>query len=94
MCTYNISISDEVIDDVRPAFADEDSLSRWLQQQMELLLIQYATSLKRNGSEGKSLSSRLSGIATAPMDFDYKEELAKDFALPKIPIIDSLEFVK
>ena len=75
MCTYNISISDEVIDDVRPAFADEDSLSRWLQQQVEMLLIQYATSLKRKDSAGKSLSSRLRGIATAPKDFDYKKEL-------------------
>ncbi|MBR3491029.1 MAG: hypothetical protein IKH44_01850 [Bacteroidales bacterium] len=75
MCTYNISISDAVIEDVRPAFADDDSLSRWLQQQMELLLIQYATSLKRKKSEGKSLSSRLRGIATVPKDFDYKEEL-------------------
>ena len=75
MCTYNISISDAVIEDVRPAFADDDSLSRWLQQQMELLLIQYATSLKRKKSEGKSLSSRLRGLATAPKDFDYKEEL-------------------
>ena len=79
MCTYSISISDEVIEDVRSAFADEDSLSRWLQQQMELLLIQYATSLKKKESEGKSLSSRLRGIATAPKDFDYKEELANRY---------------
>ena len=75
MCTYNISISDAVVEDVRPAFADDDSLSQWLQQQMELLLIQYATSLKRKKSEGKGLSSRLRGIATAPKDFDYKKEL-------------------
>ena len=81
MCTYNISISDAVIEDVRPAFADDDSLSRWLQQQMELLLIQYATSLKRKKSEGKSLSSRLRGIATAPKDFDYKEELADRYEI-------------
>lgn len=79
MCTYNISISDAVIEDVRPAFADDDSLSRWLQQQMELLLIQYATSLKRKKTEGKSLSSRLRGIATAPKDFDYKKELANRY---------------
>jgi hypothetical protein len=80
MCTYNISISDAVIDDVRPAFADEDALSRWLQQQMELLLIQYATSLKKKGSKGKSsLSSQLRGIATVPKDFDYKEELANRY---------------
>ncbi|MBQ6728965.1 MAG: hypothetical protein IJQ83_02415 [Bacteroidales bacterium] len=79
MCTYNISISDAVIDGVRPAFADDDALSRWLQQQIELLLIQYATSLKRKETEGKSLSSRLRGIATAPKDFDYKEELANRY---------------
>lgn len=42
---------------------------------MELSLIQYATNLKRADSEGKSLSSRLRGIATVPKDFDYKEEL-------------------
>jgi hypothetical protein len=79
MCTYNISISDAVIDGVRPAFADDDALSRWLQQQMELLLIQYATTLKRKDTDGKSLSTRLRGIATAPKDFDYKEELANRY---------------
>ena len=79
MCTYNISISDAVIDGVRPAFADDEALSRWLQQQMELLLIQYATTLKRKNTDGKSLSSRLRGIATAPKDFDYKEELANRY---------------
>lgn len=46
---------------------------------MELLLIQYATSLKKKDSEGKSLSSRLRGIATAQKDFDYKEELANRY---------------
>ena len=79
MCTYNISISDAVIDGVRPAFADDDALSRWLQQQMELLLVQYATTLKRKDTDGKSLSTRLRGIATAPKDFDYKEELANRY---------------
>lgn len=65
-----------------------------MQQQMELLLIQYATSLKKKESKGKSFSSRLRGIATAPKDFDYKEELAKDFSLSRIPIINPLEFEK
>ena len=46
---------------------------------MELSLIQYATNLKRKDSEGKSLSSRLRGIATVPKDFDYKEELANRY---------------
>ena len=46
---------------------------------MGLSIIQYATNLKREDSDGKSLSSRLRGIATAPKDFDYKEELANRY---------------
>lgn len=46
---------------------------------MELSLIQYAKNLKREDTESKSLSSRLRGIATAPKDFDYKEELANRY---------------
>ena len=50
-----------------------------MQQQMELLLIQYAANLKRKEKKGQSLSSRLRGIASAPKDFDYKEELANRY---------------
>ena len=46
---------------------------------MERLLIQYAKNFKRKDTEGKSLSSLMRGIVTAPKDFDYKEELANRY---------------
>jgi hypothetical protein len=46
MCTYSISVDDELMERV---------------------------------SHNKRLSQRLRGIAHAPKDFDYKEELAKRF---------------
>lgn len=79
MCTYSISISDSVMENVRPAFPDEESLSRWMQQQMELLMIRYAATLERPTAKSQKLSQRLRGIATAPKDFDYKQELANRY---------------
>jgi len=79
MCTYSISINDSVMENVRPAFPDEESLSRWMQQQMELLMIRYAATLERPTTRSQKLSQRLRGIATAPKDFDYKQELANRY---------------
>ena len=78
MCTYSISIDDSVMENVRPAFPDEESLSRWMQQQMELLMIRYAATLERPTSK----SQRLRGIATAPNNQELETILAsaKDHA--------------
>jgi len=76
MCTYNLSINDSVMESIRPAFASEEALSRWMQEQMEQLMLQYVADLKAKERRKVSLSSRLRGIASAPKDFDYKQELA------------------
>lgn len=81
MCTYTISINDTIIDKVRPAFADEDALSNWMQQQMELMLVRYAAGLEQTKKHKKPLSMRLRGIANAPKDFDYKQELSNRIEL-------------
>ena len=81
MCTYTISINDTIIDKVRPAFADEDALSNWMQQQMELMLVRYAAGLEQTKKNKEPLSMRLRGIANAPKDFDYKQELSNRIEL-------------
>lgn len=47
MCTYSISIDDAVMDQVRPAIGDERDVALWMQQQVEMLLIQMAESSKK-----------------------------------------------
>ena len=47
MCSYNITLSDALVEKVRPSFADDNALQLWLQQQMEeILLDYYATQLE------------------------------------------------
>lgn len=39
MCSYKITLSDTLVEKVRPTFADDKALEQWLQQQMEELLL-------------------------------------------------------
>lgn len=41
MCSYNITLNDSLVEKVRPAFADDQALTLWLQQQIEVLLNYY-----------------------------------------------------
>lgn len=38
MCTYSITLNDELIKQTRSSFANEDAMDKWLQQQVEALL--------------------------------------------------------
>ncbi len=78
MCTYSITFKDSLIDRVKPAFVDEEAIMSWMQQQMEVILIQLATQIEDKHIE-KGMSRRLRGIAHAPKNFDYKAELANRY---------------
>ena len=41
MCTYNITLSDTLVEKVRPSFADDKALELWLQKQLEELMQNY-----------------------------------------------------
>lgn len=38
MCTYNITLNDTLVEKARPAFADENALQQWLQEQLSAAL--------------------------------------------------------
>ena len=38
MCTYNITLNDTLIEKVRPAFADDNALQQWMQEQVSAAL--------------------------------------------------------
>ena len=44
MCTYNISLSDELVTQARQSFASESAMTLWLQQQVEALLVSFNAS--------------------------------------------------
>jgi len=41
MCSYNITLSDTLVEKVRPSFADDSALQLWLQRQMEEILLNH-----------------------------------------------------
>lgn len=46
MCTRTIHINDSLMEQVRPMFPDDDVLQRWLEQQMESVLMNYSAQHK------------------------------------------------
>ena len=61
MCSYNITLSDTLVEKVRPTFADDKALEQWLQQQMEDVLFDYYV-------------SHLEAQSTTPPPCQYTEE--------------------
>jgi hypothetical protein len=76
MCTYSISVDDTILERVKPVLPDDKAVEAWMQSQVDILLLQLAETLSHQSKAQVSLSSRLRGIAQAPRDFDYKQELA------------------
>ena len=79
MCTYNISVNDTLMETIRPAFPNELALEQWLQQQMDIIIIEFAAKQQVPIKSKQPLSQRLRGIAKVPENFDYKEELANRY---------------
>lgn len=79
MCTYKISIDDSLAEQVRSLFSNEAEISLWMQSQLEILLLQINNNRKPQNQNNESITHKLRGIAKAPDDFDYKQELANRF---------------
>ena len=41
MCTYNITLNDELLNETRRSFASKTAMDAWLQQQVEAMLMSY-----------------------------------------------------
>ena len=61
MCSYNITLSDTLVEKVRPSFPDDEALRLWLQQQAEDFLLDY-------------YFSHLEAQSTTPPPCQYTEE--------------------
>ena len=79
MCTYKISLDDALVAKVKPAFGDNAEIGNWIQSQVELLLLQVASTMESPKPSKMRLSQRLRGIAHVPADFNYKQELANRY---------------
>ena len=51
MCTYSITLSDTLIELARPAIGADTDISKWMQRQMEAILIRLATAQRNNSKD-------------------------------------------
>ena len=88
MCTYNISLNDELVMQSRQSFASESAMTQWLQQQVEALLVsfnasQQATRQKaRKAIEAMRLQSEQNGNDAMTLD-DINNEIHQTRAVRK-----------
>lgn len=74
MCTYNISLSDELVKQSRQSFASESAMTLWLQQQVEALLVSFNASQQaarqraRQAIEAMRCQSEQNGNETLTLD--------------------------
>lgn len=79
MCTFHLSLNDSLVDRIRPSFEDEEAVNVWMQKQLELAILSFTASQTPRLEKKQTLSQRLRGIAHAPENFDYKQELQSRF---------------
>lgn len=51
MCTYNITVSDTLIERARPVIGADTDIGQWMQHQMEALLIRLAVTPQREATQ-------------------------------------------
>ena len=65
MCTYNISINDRLMNQVRPSIGNDRDVALWMQQQVESLLMQMVDSSKNQVFDEEYMSNLISLSAPA-----------------------------
>lgn len=94
MCTFNLTLSDDLMEQVRPAFPTQEALVKYAQQQLENIMLRLAKQQK----EKQKISSKIKPVnqlspeiqeilaATAPLqgtvpEWDLNGDMARSEAL-------------
>ncbi|MGX8713923.1 MAG: hypothetical protein ACSW8I_09660 [bacterium] len=100
MCTYSISVDDDVLEKIRPALPNNEAVEAWMQSQMDILLLQLAESLTHKPKAQDDMASHARRIANIRKSFNQKQEktnhekrsYSPDLeAIPAMPLLDKDE---
>ncbi len=91
MCTYNISLNDDLVRQTRQSFASESLMTAWIQQQLEALLTDFnarqqaARQKARQAIEAMRRQSEQNGNDTMTLD-DINDEILQARATRKATV--------
>ena len=81
MCTYSITLSDTLIEQARPAIGADTDISKWMQHQMEMILIRLATTTQRDSKDTtEHYAPDLEAILAMPLLDDSEVGLDGEYA--------------
>lgn len=81
MCTYSITLSDTLIEQARPAIGADTDISKWMQHQMEMILIRLATTTQRDSKDTiEHYAPDLEAILAMPLLDDSEVGLNGEYA--------------
>lgn len=70
MCTYTFTLDDKLVEQVRPAFRDNNAIQEWLQSQMELFVRQYVKKIAQKKKAEDDIAERISQLSNLLDDWD------------------------
>lgn len=65
MCTYNITIDDTLMSQVRPTLGSDSDVAEWVQKQVELVMRNHLRKVARTDTKHKSTIQRIEKLAAA-----------------------------
>lgn len=65
MCTYNITIDDSLMSQVRPTLGSDTDVAEWVQRQVELVMRNHLRQVGRSDAKHKSTIQRIEKLAAA-----------------------------
>ena len=81
MCTYSITLSDTLIEQARPAIGADTDISKWMQHQMEMILIRLATTTQCDSKDTtEHYAPDLEAILAMPLLDDSEVGLDGEYA--------------
>ena len=81
MCTYSITLSDTLIEQARPAIGADTDISKWMQHQMEMILIRLATTTQGDSKDTtEHYAPDLEAILAMPLLDDSEVGLNGEYA--------------
>ena len=83
MCTYNITVNDTLIERARPAIGDDTDIEKWMQRQVETLLIRLAVDPQHNAkTDAEPLAPELETILASAVE--HAEKATDDRITPGV----------
>ena len=72
MCTFNIALDDKLVNTARSSFLNIEEMTAWMEEQITVLLRNYATSSEKLSVRKARKHDALMGVISVDSEKDYK----------------------